>query len=157
MELEQMFREQQRALFAYFLRLVGDRSKAEDLTQETFTRACGAAMRFRGEASARTWLFGIARNVLMEASRKGLFTTTDDIAEHDPAAGGEDLELRLDVEQAFLALSTSDRETLLLVDYLGFPPAEAAALVGIDPGTFRMRLLRSRRRLRDLIGVMMDV
>jgi RNA polymerase sigma-70 factor (ECF subfamily) len=157
MELEQMFREQQRALYAYFLRLVGDRSNAEDLTQETFTRACSAAMRFRGEASARTWLFGIARNVLMEASRKGLFTTIDDIADHDPAVEDVDLEQRLDLEQAFLSLATSDRETLLLVDYLGFLPTEAAALVGVDPGTFRMRLLRSRRRLRDRLGVMIDV
>jgi RNA polymerase sigma-70 factor (ECF subfamily) len=157
MELEQMFREQQRALYAYFFRLVGDRSDAEDLTQETFTRACTAAMRFRGDASPKTWLFGIARNVLMEASRKGLFASTEDVANHDREADHDEPELRLDLERAFMSLDAADRETLLLVDYLGFSPTAAAELVGIEPGTFRMRLLRSRGRLRDHLGVMIDV
>lgn len=45
MELEDVFREHQRAVYAYFLRVVGDRHDAEELTQETFFRACGAALR----------------------------------------------------------------------------------------------------------------
>src|SRR3954449_5623292 len=72
-ELETMFREHRRGVYAYFVRVVGNRHDAEELTQETSYRACTAALRFRGDASARTWLFGIARRVLLEASRKGLF------------------------------------------------------------------------------------
>ena len=70
MELEDVFRNHQRAVYAYFLRVVGDRHAAEELAQETFTRACGAAFRFRGDAPVANWLFGIARHVLLEASRR---------------------------------------------------------------------------------------
>lgn len=56
-----MFRAHQQAVFAYFLRIVGNRQDAEELTQETFVRACGAAVRFRGDARVSTCLFGIAR------------------------------------------------------------------------------------------------
>lgn len=152
-----MFREQQRALYAYFLRLVGNRHDAEELTQETFVRACSAAMRFRGEASTRTWLFGIARRVLMESSRKGLFSRSRELAPEDAVVNEPDIDLRLDLERAFAELDLSDREALMLVDFLGFPPAEAAHLIGVDAGAFRMRLHRSRRRLRDKVGVMSDV
>lgn len=129
-----MFREHQRGIYAFFLRVVGNRHDAEELTRETFYRACTAALRFRGDASPRTWRFGIARRVLMEASRKGLF-------EHRPAvpdvpADEADADLRLDLQSAFGALGVGDRETLMLVDFLGFSPTEAAGLVSVDAATF---------------------
>jgi RNA polymerase sigma-70 factor, ECF subfamily len=52
---------------------VGNSHDAEELTQVTFFRACGAAVRFRGQSKVSTWLFGIARRVLLEAVRAGLF------------------------------------------------------------------------------------
>lgn len=53
MELEDVFRAHQQAVFAYFLRVVGNWQDAEELTQETFVRACGAAVRFRGDAKGK--------------------------------------------------------------------------------------------------------
>jgi RNA polymerase sigma-70 factor (ECF subfamily) len=156
MEIEEMFREHQRALYAFFFRVVGNRHDAEELTQETFLRACTAALRFRGEASARTWLFGIARHVLMEASRKGLFADHSPIDEEAATAKPPDSDLRLDLEQAFATLEVADREILMLVDYLGFSPSEAAALGSVEGSTFRMRLHRARRRLRDKLEVSID-
>lgn len=149
MELEDVFRQHQRAVFAFFLRVVGNRSDAEELTQETFFRACGAALRYRGDASISTWLFGIARHVLLEASRHGLFDRTPPLEEDDLPAVHADHDLRIDLELAFRTLEVSDRETLMLVDFLGFGPKEAADVMGIDAHTFRMRLHRARRRLRD--------
>ena len=84
MELEDVFRNHQRAVYAYFLRVVGDRHAAEELAQETFVRACGAALKFRGDAPVASWLFGIARHVLMEASRKRLFRRDTSIEGLDP-------------------------------------------------------------------------
>lgn len=69
MELEDVFRANQGAVYAYLLRMLGDAWEAEELTQETFYRACAGAFRFRGESSVRTWLFGIARRVLLESLR----------------------------------------------------------------------------------------
>jgi RNA polymerase sigma-70 factor, ECF subfamily len=152
-ELEDVFRTHQRAVFAYFLRVVGDRHAAEELTQETFVRACGAVLRFRGDAPVEHWLFAIARRVLLEASRKGLFRRGHGLEGIDPPAPADDHDQRIDLERAFSALDRSDRETLVLVDLLGFTPAEAAALVRAEPATFRMRLHRARRRLRERLEV----
>jgi RNA polymerase sigma-70 factor (ECF subfamily) len=148
-ELEDVFREHQRSVYAYFLRVVGDRHDAEELTQETFFRACGAAIRYRGDGSVRSWLFGIARRVLMEASRRGLFDRATVAPEVEIPSPETDHAERLDLELAFSMLDAGDRETLMLVDFLGFKPGEAAVLTDVDAHTFRMRLHRARRRLRS--------
>lgn len=148
MELEDVFRAQERAVFAYFLHLVGDRHDAEELTQETFVRACGAALRFRGDAKVSTWLFGIARRVLLEAGRAGLFETRQELPDRaaEPAADPDD---RIDLERAIASLGVGDREALVMVDMLGFEPIEVAAILGVTPDTFRVRLHRARGRLRE--------
>lgn len=150
MELEDVFRAFQRPVFAYFLRVVGNRSDAEELTQETFVRACTAALRFRGDSSVKTWLFGIARRVLLEASRAGLFDRPPPV--EDRPAPASDPDVRIDLERAFRRLAVADREVLMLVDVLGFEPIEAAATIGIKPEAFRVRLHRARGRLQEAYG-----
>jgi RNA polymerase sigma-70 factor (ECF subfamily) len=147
-ELEDVFRAHQRAVFAYFLRVVGNRQDAEELTQETFVRACGAAVRFRGDAKVSTWLFGIARRVLLEAVRAGLFERPSQLDEQTPARA-DDPDERMDLEHALASLGAGDREALVMVDMLGFEPIEVAGIVGVSPETFRVRLHRARARLRE--------
>jgi RNA polymerase sigma-70 factor (ECF subfamily) len=150
-ELEDVFRAHQRAVFAYFLRVVGNRQDAEELTQETFVRACGAAVRFRGDAKVSTWLFGIARRVLLEAVRAGLFEQRSEVDEQTPARA-DDPDERMDLERALASLGAGDREVLVMVDMLGFEPIEVAGILGVSPETFRVRLHRARARLRDAYG-----
>ena len=153
MDLEVLFRSHQRELFAYFLRIVRDAHSAEELAQETMVRACGAALRFRGSSSVRTWLFGIAHRVLLEASRAGLFEKFDSVDEDRPAeARGLSPGERVDLERALATMRPGDRETLVMVDMLGFEPIEVAAMQGISPDTFRVRLHRARGRLREAYG-----
>jgi RNA polymerase sigma factor (sigma-70 family) len=152
-ELEDVFREHERAVFAYFLRVVGNRHDAEELAQETFARACSAALRFRGDSAVRTWLFGIARRLLMESSRKGLFARSSPVDSDAVPAPEVDHDLRLDIERAFATLDHADRELLMLVDFLGFTPSEAAELMDVDPHTLRTRLYRARARLRIRLEV----
>jgi RNA polymerase sigma-70 factor, ECF subfamily len=150
-ELEDVFRAHQQAVFAYFLRTIGNRQDAEELTQETFVRACGAAVRFRGDAKVSTWLFGIARRVLLEAARAGLFERTAALDERTPAPA-DDPDERMDLEGALASLGVGDREALVMVDVLGFEPIEVAGLVGVTPEAFRVRLHRARARLREAYG-----
>jgi RNA polymerase sigma-70 factor (ECF subfamily) len=149
-ELEDVFRAHQGAVFAYFLRVVGNRQDAEELTQETFVRACGAALRFRGDSSVKTWLFGIARRVLLEASRAGLFERRPELPEI--ATTGQDVEARIDLERALASLGVIDREALVMVDVLGFEPIEAAGVIGVSPEAMRVRLHRARGRMREAYG-----
>lgn len=145
-----MFRANQKAVFAYFLRVVGNRQDAEELTQETFVRACGAALRFRGDSSVRTWLFGIARRVLLEAARAGLFERPPELTER--AAPADDADERMDLERALASLGVGDREALVMVDVLGFEPIEAAGVIGVTPEAMRVRLHRATARLREAYG-----
>ena len=147
-----MFRSHQREIYAYFLRTVGRSGDAEELTQETFVRACGAAMRFRGDSSVRTWLFGIAHRVLLEASRAGLFERSPIVEGRADDPSGVTAEERLDLERALASLAPSDREVLVMVDVLGFEPAAAAAIAGVSGDTYRVRLHRARGRLREVYG-----
>lgn len=55
-----------RSLYLFFATKVGHRPEVEDLVQRTCTGAVEGLLRFRGDASAKTWLLAIARNVLRQ-------------------------------------------------------------------------------------------
>lgn len=150
MDLEDVFVAFEKQIYAYFLRLVGDPVEAEELTQETFYRACKAALRFRGESSVRTWLFGIAHRVLLEVlrSRKKTTVSMESADEERADQRTVDPEERVAMEQAFASVPVADRELLLLVDVLGFTPTEISATTGVEPGTLRVRLHRARAAFR---------
>jgi RNA polymerase sigma-70 factor (ECF subfamily) len=151
-DLEDIFRAHEREVFAYFLRLLGNRLDAEELAQETFARACSASLRFRGDSSVRTWLFGIARRVFLETIRaRGVErpAALEDRPAEAVAAGPDE---RLDLERALGTLGHADREAVVMVDMLGFEPIEVAGMVGVSPETFRVRLHRARGRLREAYG-----
>lgn len=68
--IDELFREYYADLFRYALFLEKDAQHAEDLLMETFTKAITASSRFRGEATVKTWLFGIMRNLWLQKLRK---------------------------------------------------------------------------------------
>ena len=150
MELEDVFVAFEKRVYAYFLRLVDDPAEAEELTQETFYRACTAALRFRGESSVRTWLFGIAHRVLLEAfrSRKRSAVSLDESQSDAPDERIGQPEQRVALEDAFASVAVEERELLLLVDVLGFSADELSATLGVAPGTLRVRLHRARASFR---------
>jgi RNA polymerase sigma-70 factor (ECF subfamily) len=151
-DLEDIFRAHEREVFAYFLRLMGNRQDAEELAQETFVRACGASLRFRGDSSVRTWLFGIARRVFLETIRARGTERPAELEDRpsEPDAAGPDE--RIDLQRALATLGDADREALVMVDVLGFEPIEVAGMVGVSPETFRVRLHRARARMREAYG-----
>ena len=99
---------------------------------------------------ARPWLYGTARNLLLEEGRKRGRSPSV----HEPAAVAPAPELAgLDgaMRTALLSLSPLDREALLLIAWEDLTPAQAANVLGINGTAFRVRLLRARRRLRLLL------
>jgi RNA polymerase sigma-70 factor, ECF subfamily len=148
-DLEGIFRAHQREVFVYFIRTVGDRDRAEDLAQETFVRACRSAVLYRGRASVRTWLFSIARKVLVDHYRRG---TREVLIEAPEGTVSPDVGRRLDVEEALATLPVVSREAIVLCDVLGFSPSEAADLAGATANAFRVRLHRARQQFREVYG-----
>lgn len=57
-------------VFSYAMTLAGDRTQAEEITQETFFRAFSKQSRFRGEANEATWLCAIAKNLFLDEKRR---------------------------------------------------------------------------------------
>ncbi len=133
-----------------------DRQSADDLTQETFLRAVRALPRFRGDASARTWLLVIARRTCIDeirsrTRRRRLHrpASQEEVARiPDAAAPGFGVELT-----DLLAPLDPDRATaFVLTQVLGLSYSEAAEVCACPVGTIRSRVARARADLVGLLG-----
>ncbi len=144
-------------------RIIGDRGRAEDVTQETFISAYQAIGRFRG-GSLRAWLMRIAANASRDSlrgSRRRPEQSLDESlesqsfqpvsAEPSPEEHAERSELNAELQKAILALSDDQRAVLVLIDVQGFSYEETTESVGASIGTVKSRLNRARRRVRDIL------
>lgn len=132
---------------------LGDRVDADDLTQEVYLRALPALARFRGDASARTWLLQIARHVCADhvrrsRRRRALLTRVMERAGDgvEPERTGE-----LDLDDAIAALSPERREAFVLTQVTGLSYEEAAEVCEVPIGTIRSRVARARADLLDAL------
>lgn len=143
--------------------MLGDRSQAEDVAQETFLSAYRSLGRFRG-GNLRAWLMRIAvnssRDVLRRRQRRPessldeslenpTFQITSDAEGPDEAAVRS--ELNAEIQRAILSLSPEHSAVLVLVDVQGLSYGEAAEAVGVSIGTVKSRLSRARSRVRDAL------
>ncbi|MFJ1766594.1 RNA polymerase sigma factor [Amycolatopsis sp. NPDC088138] len=144
----------------YVARRVGAEA-ANDLVAETFLVALRRRESYRRElGTARSWLYGIATNLLrhhvrselrgLQATARLAHTGELSYAGHDGRVAEQvDAQVRAaQLAGALARLSPADRDTLLLVSWAGLEPAEVAEALGIPPGTVRSRLHRIRRSLR---------
>src|ERR1700678_4091080 len=83
--LDNLIELYQHRLLRYLLFLTGKREIAEDLFQETWMRVLLRGAQYNGKARFDTWLFAIARNLVIDLSRKRTMVSLDEMAE-----GGED-------------------------------------------------------------------
>ncbi len=145
--LTESFRQHERAVFTYFLRLGVQRDDAADLAQTTFLRALRGIERFRGDSTVKTWLIGIARNVFREWLRQGHRGDVD-LAGVDPA-GPED-SAALDVLDVLARLDSEDREVLVLRHIIDLPTKEIAVVLGITDAAVRQRVSRAGSAFREV-------
>ncbi|HEV7710520.1 MAG TPA: sigma-70 family RNA polymerase sigma factor [Asanoa sp.] len=151
------------ALFAHALRLVsGDRQRAEDLVQETLLRAWRHPEALDPQrGSVRAWLFTTARHLAIDAWRRRTSrvgeVVTDDLPEPPPEIDEADRAVEAwTVAEALARLSPAHRDVLVECFYQGRSVAEAAARLGVPPGTVKSRThyaLRSLRLVLEEMGV----
>jgi len=151
----------QAAIFRHASHLTSRREDAEDLLQETFLSALRAAGQFRGDASARTWLFTIARNASLRRylAKDAGRTSGEDEADLETLAlragwGAENPESlailaqnRARLEAALASLNPGEREVILLRDIEGFSGEETASILGLSLAAVKSRLHRGRIEL----------
>jgi RNA polymerase sigma-70 factor, ECF subfamily len=148
--LEALFRLHYTAVAAYARRRAPDHA-ADDIVAATFL----VAWRRLDEVPAESlpWLLAVARNVIATqqrgSRRRGALRVrleqTGGTASGDPPAVEEPAGR---VAAALGRLPAGDREAITLIAWDGLRPAEAAAVLGQSPATFRVRLHRAKRRLR---------
>lgn len=141
-------------LLALATRLLGDRVEAEDVAQETFTRAWRQAAQWRpGAALFDTWLHTVALNLCRDRlrhKRERASGTVPDQVDPSPTADGllDEEERSRAVAAAIAALPERQREAILLVHYQDLGNVAAAEVMEISVEALESLLARGRRTLR---------
>jgi RNA polymerase sigma-70 factor (ECF subfamily) len=145
----------------FVARRVADPELAADLTAEVFLAVIDAAAAYRGSfGGPRTWLFGIARNVIAaEVRRSARERRAESLVAGRRLLGADDVDRLVEKIDAFqqvrrlhdelLALPDGERAVLELMSVDGLSVAEAAAALNIGQVAARVRLHRARRALRS--------
>jgi RNA polymerase sigma-70 factor (ECF subfamily) len=156
--LDRVYARYRARIYGFVLRLAGDRHLADDLFQETWMKLARHATRLAEDTDLAAWLFTVARNGHRSYGRAETRNAARlerlSLVEGASAASRPDVQVDMaermgTLERALLALSTSDREVLLLVGVEGLSQDQVAAILGIQHAAVRQRLSRARARLAD--------
>lgn len=140
-------------IYAYCYRRLGSREQAEDATSQTFTQALAALPRYRSD-SFRSWLYTIARNVVIDMHRAKSPLPLIDEAQLDALVDDGQLDWHasaLDVRQLLTQLTDEQREVVEL-RLSGMTGPEIAAILGHSPGAVRALQFRAYQHLRALLA-----
>jgi RNA polymerase sigma-70 factor (ECF subfamily) len=160
--LDELIELYQHRLLRYLLFLTGKREVAEDLFQETWMRVLLRGSQYNGKARFDTWLFTIARNLVIDLSRKRTMASLDEMSE-----GGEDdrpFEIAMsgpspleqfqsredcaEVSEVLLKLESNYREVLVLRFYEELSLDEIATVTKAPLSTVKSRLYRGLAALK---------
>jgi RNA polymerase sigma-70 factor (ECF subfamily) len=159
---ERLYRQNVNRVFALCARMVADRDRAEELTQDVFVRAWEKLHLFRGESSFSTWLHRLTVNLVLNA-RKTESRSRSRFEENDEEAGWMDalpgvvgMPLApgdlLDLEEAIEKLPPGARRVFVLHDVEGYKHEEIAEMLGVTSGATKAQLHRARLLLREALN-----
>jgi RNA polymerase sigma-70 factor, ECF subfamily len=152
--------ENRGVVLGFVLRLVADKTLAEDLTQDVFLKAERSAGKFRGDAEKTTWLCTIALNLVRDhfraqARRPG--TTSDPgVLENLPDSKNAERDLLKGEMSSCIARFMSELpkrqyEALALFDIAGQGYDEIAAALDVTEANARVLVHRARSGLQDIL------
>ncbi len=160
--LDQLIDQYQHRLMRYLTFLTGRREVAEDLFQETWIRVLMRGAQFNGKARFDTWLFTIARNLVIDLSRKKTMASLDEM--QDPGEDERPFEIAGDgpspyeqfrtrenaaeVAAVLLQLHPTYREVLVLRFHEELPLEEIASVTRSPLSTVKSRLYRGLAALK---------
>jgi len=145
---EHLYARYRGPLYGFFRRRLYGDQRAEDLTQETFLAVIRAVAHYEARALVRTYLYGIAMNLLSAERRTQRKHPPVPEEVTEPTAGNSS-DAALWVRQALEKLEDSEREILMLREYEQLSYAEIAELLKLPVNTVRSRLFRARMALKE--------
>lgn len=168
----------QHRLFRYLLFLTGNRDLSQDLFQETWLRVLERGSQYSGRARFDTWMFAVARNLMLDQTRKRGTISLDEVMGPENAGGkypgnGRPLEIAGDapspfdhfqsreqaarIEQALLGLHPLYREVLVLRFHEEMSLEEIAQISSAPLSTVKSRLYRGMAALKPVLEMNREV
>lgn len=150
------------ALGRYALKLTRNPAQADDLVQTCVERALSRLKQFQVGTNMKSWLFTIMHNEFISevrrTARRGHQVELTDWQQNasTPQTQEKAVEMR-DFEKAFNQLESSEQELLRLVSVEGKTYDELANMLGVEMGTVKSRLFRTREKLRKIEERMNEV
>ncbi len=162
---ERIYRLHRRKVYNLCLRMTGDRTEAEDLTQDVFLQLLRKIDTFRGESAFSTWLHRMSVNIVLMRFRKKPIaeTSLDTITSPEEESrtvpkefGQPDLRLngvidRITVQAAVNELPPGYKVMFILHDIEGYNHDEIAEMFGCSVGNSKSQVHKARLRLRELL------
>jgi len=157
---EDLYHRHFRRVYALCLRMLGNPSTAEDLTQEVFIHLFNKIGSFRGESAFTTWLHRMTVNhVLMyfrKSSTRSELLTTEGETPIQIVRGTENenrmpIVDRIALEKAVSELPPGYRNVFILHDVEGYEHEEIGRMLNCSTGTSKSQLHKARLKLRDLL------
>ena len=143
---------------ARFAASVGERGDVDEVVQDTFVRAFGSLDGFRGDSAFRTWLFTIARRLILDRRRserrRGTAVDVEDAqlrTEHNALDGVVAAETRQRLQGALERLTPTQREVFTLRVSEGMSYKEIADTVGTTEGAARVHYHNAMRAIKELL------
>ncbi|RNE59379.1 sigma-70 family RNA polymerase sigma factor [Cryobacterium tepidiphilum] len=150
--LRALYDEHAGALWRYVVHLTGDRALADDIVQETLVRAWRKpSVLDQRDASARAWLFTVARHLVIDGTRSAQRRHEIDLEALPEQVSADETDALLDswlIADALAALSAEHRFVIVHAYYGGRTVAEIARQLDIPEGTVKSRLHYGLRALR---------
>jgi RNA polymerase sigma-70 factor (ECF subfamily) len=151
-------------IFNYVLRSVGDREHAEDLTQDVFLRVWRALPKYAFRAKLSTWIFQVAKNVVLDdiRSKKNRLQSVELVPELAPAAPEAPVEQADAIRALWIAveqLSVDLKTALVLRDVIGLSYNEIAATLDVPLATVKWRIYSARNDVQAALaaaGITLD-
>lgn len=152
---EELHRRYARSVLGIALRRIGDRGRAEDVTQDTFASVWRSARRYDPARGApASWLYTVARNAIVDGLRRTPPPTVDEPPELASSAAGPDEIAEAEwtawrVHRALETLPSEERTLVELAYWSGMSQSEIAEYVDLPLGTVKTRTRSALRRLAD--------
>jgi RNA polymerase sigma-70 factor (ECF subfamily) len=154
---EALYRQSVGRVHGLCLRMCGDRSLAEELTQEAFVRAWQKLPSFRGDSAFSTWMHRLTVNVVLghrrsAGRRQNRETAAGEEWYSEGVATRERPGVSMDLERAIAGLPIGARTVFVLHDVEGYKHTEIARVAGMAVGTSKAQLSRARQLLRKALA-----
>jgi len=159
---EKIYRAHFRKVYSLCLRMLGNPTDAEDVSQDVFVQLYRKIGGFQGDSALSTWLYRLTVNTVLMHLRHKQRKQKEEPTEDESLQGLADLSRldrrdevslidRITLERAIAQLPSGYRHVLVLHDIEGYEHEEIGRMLGISAGTSKSQLHKARLKLRKVL------